>query len=268
MSVQSAAITMVYNEAVFLPLWLDYYGKNLGYNNLYIIDHGSDDGSTTRIPGNIIKIPRTDFDDVQRVTFINSLQKALFSYFDCVIYTDCDEFLIPHPNHYTCLGTYLKQHPHSSVVRAVGVDVVQHDLALAPVDFTQPILPQRPYGFVTPWESKPLITRTPVTWAPGFHDCDQPSVLDEALWLFHLKFCDLRHALARLNLTRSMKWSQQGMAFGQHQRHRDEDLLALVRTLIAEQQAEGLEQLPLTELLANGGYSKLRHIPAPFLPRL
>lgn len=268
MSAQSAAITMVYNEAVFLPLWLDYYGKNLGYENLYIIDHGSDDGSTTRIPGNVIKIPRTDFDDVQRVAFINTFQKALFSYFKCVVYTDCDEFLLPRPDRYTCLAAYLKDHPHGDVVRAVGIDVVQHDMALPPVNFAHSILQQRPYGFVTPWESKPLIARTPVTWDPGFHNCDQPSFLDQDLWLFHLKFCDLRHALARLNLTRSMKWSQQGIAFGQHQRSRDEDLLGLMQNLIAEQQAEGLDQLPLADLLANGGSSKLRRIPEQFLPCL
>lgn len=268
MSVRSAAITMVYNEAVFLPLWLDYYGKNLGYDNLYIIDHGSDDGSTTRIPGNVLKIPRTDFDDAQRVAFINTFQKALFSYFECVFYTDCDEFLLPRPDRYTCLASYLKNNPHGNVVRAVGVEVMQNDLSLPPVDFTKAILPQRPYGFVSPWESKPLITRTPVEWSPGFHECNHPSFLDEDLWLFHLKLCDLHYALARLNLTRSMKWSQQGLSFGQHQRSRDEDLLALMQNLIAEQQPESLDQLPLADVLAQGGCSALRRIPAHFLPCL
>lgn len=266
MPARSAAITMVYNEAVFLPLWLDYYGKNIGYENIYIIDHGSDDGSTTRIPGNVIKLPRTPFDDVVRVNFINAFQKALFSYFDCVIYTDCDEFLVPRPDYATCLGSYLKDRPpQGGVIRAVGVDVVQHDLSLPSVHFSQNILPQRPYGFITPWESKPLVTRTPLEWQPGFHDCNHASVLDENLWLFHLKLCDLHNALARLSLTRAMKWSEQGIGFGQHQRSRDEDLVALVQNQIAEQQAESLDTLPVSEILAQGGYSKLRRIPDMFL---
>jgi hypothetical protein len=39
-----AAIAMVFNEPVFLPIWLAYYGVELGYENLFVIDDGSNDG--------------------------------------------------------------------------------------------------------------------------------------------------------------------------------------------------------------------------------
>lgn len=268
MGFRSAAITMVYNENKFLPIWIEYYGKNLGYDNLYIIDHGSDDGSTNDILGNVIKIPRTEFDDVQRVFFINNFHTSLLAYFDSVLYTDCDEFLVPRPDRYASLNNYLEQQPHGNVVRAVGVDVMPNTMTLPPVDFTSRILPQRPYGFVTPWESKPLISKVPTQWSPGFHNCNQPSVLDEELWLFHLKHCDLQKSLERLQLTRSMKWSEQGTAFGHHQRSRDEDLLHLVQTVVNEQEPAFLDSLPLTSILTNGGYSKLRRIPDMFLGSL
>ncbi|MGO2959556.1 MAG: glycosyltransferase family 2 protein [Acetobacter sp.] len=265
MTFRSAAITMAYNESIFLPVWLDYYGKNLGYDNLYIIDHGSDDGSTLRIPGNVIKIPRDDFDDVTRTSFINTLHASLLNYFDCVIYTDCDEYLVPRPDRYNSLASYLRRQPHGNVVRAVGVDVMPHALDLPPVNFSYDILPQRPYGFLTPWESKPLVAKIAPVWTPGFHDCDAPSILDEDLWLFHLKHCDQKRALARLNLTRSMNWSEQGSSFGHHQRCRDEDMLQLMQTLIEQQENDTLGTLPLTHMLAHGESSKLRHIPDMFL---
>ncbi|MCG4259333.1 glycosyltransferase family 2 protein [Acetobacter senegalensis] len=268
MGFRSAAVTMVYNEDKFLPIWIDYYGKNLGFENLYIIDHGSNDGSTARIPGNVIKIPRDNFDDVQRVGFINKFHASLLTYFDCVLYTDCDEFLVPRPTRYNSLVTYLREQHHGNVVRAVGVDVMPNAMLLPPVNFASNILPQRPYGFITPWESKPLVTKVPTEWSPGFHNCNQPSILDEDLWLFHLKHCDLQRSLTRLNLTRSMKWSEQGAAFGHHQRSRDEDLIHLVQTVVNEQEDASLDNLPITSLLAEGGYSKLRRIPDMFLPCL
>ena len=40
-----AAVTMVYNEPEFIPLWIKYYGEQVGKENCYIVDNGSDDGS-------------------------------------------------------------------------------------------------------------------------------------------------------------------------------------------------------------------------------
>jgi len=38
-------MTMVFNERIFLPIWLAHYGVQFGYENLFIIDDGSNDGS-------------------------------------------------------------------------------------------------------------------------------------------------------------------------------------------------------------------------------
>ncbi|MBS0959271.1 glycosyltransferase family 2 protein [Acetobacter thailandicus] len=269
MGFRSAAITMVYNESKILPVWLDYYGSNLGYDNLYIIDHGSDDGSTTRIPGNVIKIPRDDFDDVQRAAFITHLHTALLKSFDCVIYTDCDEFLLPRPDRYNSLASYLKLQPHGNNIRAVGIDVMPGNLSLPPVDFSRDILPQRPYGFLTPWESKPLVAKIPTQWEPGFHECNQHSLLDEDLWLFHLKLCDIDYAMKRLHVTRSMKWNlSHNPDSGAHQRRSDQEMRDFFDAVVRGQEPGYLSDLPLTELLSRGSTSKLRRIPDMFLQYL
>src|SRR5436190_17272313 len=43
-----AALTMVQNEAVFLPIWLRYYSRFFGPDDLYVLDHDTSDGSTDR----------------------------------------------------------------------------------------------------------------------------------------------------------------------------------------------------------------------------
>ena len=38
---------MVYNEAVFLPIWLRYYSRFFAPDDIYVLDHESTDGSTS-----------------------------------------------------------------------------------------------------------------------------------------------------------------------------------------------------------------------------
>src|SRR5438128_2474590 len=141
----TAAITMVYNEAYFLPIWLRYYSSQLGWQNLYVVDHGSTDGSIEAGSCNLIRIPRSDFDDAVRAKMISRLHASLLSYFDTVIYTDVDEFIVPRPSKYDGLADYCQKKPHA-VSRCVGIDVFQHNTSLPELDLAKPILPQRPYG--------------------------------------------------------------------------------------------------------------------------
>ncbi len=52
-------VTMAYNEATMLPLWLRHYERQVGAENCYVLDHGSSDGSTVGINANLIRLPRT-----------------------------------------------------------------------------------------------------------------------------------------------------------------------------------------------------------------
>ncbi len=63
-----AALTFAYNELVNLPIWRRYYGQQFGEHNLFLIDHGSDDGSTDDLGDvNRIGLPHTPFDDAKKV---------------------------------------------------------------------------------------------------------------------------------------------------------------------------------------------------------
>lgn len=41
-----AAITIVHNEPVFLPIWLRYYARFFGAEDLYVLDNDTTGGST------------------------------------------------------------------------------------------------------------------------------------------------------------------------------------------------------------------------------
>lgn len=222
-----AAITMVYNEHLYLPIWLRYYGRSLGAENLFVIDHGSDDGSTARHAQggwNRIRLPRDEFDEEARAAMLSHFAASLLKYYDVVMYTDCDEMLLPDPEKHASLKAYCEQLPHDAV-RAVGVDVVHIPRRQRPFKPRLGVLEQRRFGVFAPRWCKPLIVRKPVTWAPGFHNCRSLSVpVDPELSLFHLKYIDLDACLARLKLTREqIRWSARTFEINASSHHRAAD---------------------------------------------
>ncbi len=181
-----AVITMVHNEAFFLPLWYRHYGSQLGPDNLYVIDHGSTDGSVSESYGNRIRIARDKFDDASRAVMVADLHKSLLRFYDAVIYTDVDEIIIPRSSRYAGLVDYAERRS-VAVPRCCGVNVVPQSPAAPELDLSLFLLPQRPVAFPTHWYCKPLLASQPMEWAPGFHDCKAPAATDPDLFLFHMK---------------------------------------------------------------------------------
>jgi len=119
----TAVITFVYNEAVNLPIWQKYYGRIFGGENLFIIDHGSSDGSTGLVGrANKILLPRTELDEHKRCVYMADFHKALLNYFDTVIYTDCDEILVPDLSEYQNLADYVDRSDFEYIA-PIGLDV-------------------------------------------------------------------------------------------------------------------------------------------------
>src|SRR5262245_11380328 len=93
-----AAITMAYNEAAFLPIWVNHYGSALGESNLFVIDDGSTDGSASANGGyNYLRKGRAAFDEDDRALLVSEFHKQLLSAYDTVIFTDVDELIVVDP---------------------------------------------------------------------------------------------------------------------------------------------------------------------------
>jgi Glycosyl transferase family 2 len=219
-----AIVTMVYNESINLPIWIRHYARHCPGAALFVVDHGSDDGSTSWLAGvSLIPLPRTPFDDQTRAEAIADLQHALLRYYDVVIYTDCDEMLVADPVKYSSLPELLAA-VKSDVIAPTGLMLQQLMDFEPPIDLSRPVLGQRRYAFFGSSMCKPLIARVPLRWAPGFHWCNQAPDFRADLFQFHLKRMDIGVFMARLKLTRGMDWSERALAaFGRHQRTSDAD---------------------------------------------
>ena len=215
-----AAITMVYNEGRALQRWIEYYSKQDGAQNCFVIDHGSDDESTVSLEDvKVLKIPRSPQDDIRRTNSISHFTNYLLCWYDYVIYVDCDEFLVADPRKYNGLYDYCGT-VRPEYMTSIGINIIHvasQEPGLTP---GRPILSQRSYGMFVSAMSKPNITSTPVLWSPGFHHRDRPAVFGD-LFLFHLRYADVGEGLARLQTTRKMAW--QSEKDGAHQRVLDED---------------------------------------------
>jgi hypothetical protein len=201
-----AMVTMLYNEPDFLPRWLDYYGRQVGLENCYVIDHGSNDGSTQDLRGaNHIRIPRSPMDEIKRSAFVSELVNSLLKWFDFVAYTDVDEFLVVDPARFSSLRDYCTKTDHD-VTTAFGFNVIHRMHQNVPITAGQTILSQRRWLFPNSSMAKPLLTRIPLQWPGGFHSWNGPAVFD-GLFNFHLAYFDFDITMRRQAKRRSVEWA-------------------------------------------------------------
>ena len=221
-----AAVTMVYNEPDYMDIWRRHYGRQVGEDNCYVIDHGSDDGTTEQLGAvNVMRIPRSPKDNELRAALVSTFCAELLSRYDAVLHVDIDELLVPDPRYHRNLDDCAKAMT-GPVMHAIGLDVWHLAETEPPIDVTQPISLQRGWTWFNSALCKPAIIREPVKWSPGFHSVDAP-VAFEHLFLFHLRYFDVERGLRRLARTRAMAWAHDYA--GAHQRQPDEKWLNFVR---------------------------------------
>jgi hypothetical protein len=218
-----AVMTMAYNENVNLPIWRDHYRRALPHGELFVIDHGSDDGSTTGLQGvSRIPLPRRRMDEIQRSRFIGLLQTSLLQYYDFVIYTDCDELIVVEPELCLTLEAYLGTCGYD-YASPIGLNI-QHIVDAEPdLRDGMPNLAQRRICYFHSQMCKPLISRVRMKWDPGFHRCDLPLRVDRNLYLFHLKCADRARGLARQKISQRVRWSRKAIEAQHSAHHRLED---------------------------------------------
>jgi hypothetical protein len=191
-----AIFTMVYNEPVYLPIWLRYYSQFFAPEDIYVIDNGSTDGSTDR-PGFERSVVPTDcVDATYQRNMVQQKQHDLISLYDKVLYTDVDEFVVPHPSTGT-LGDYIDRFG-SDYVNCNGFEVLHIKEDEPSLDVTRPILEQRSYWFpCDAYMSKPLLARIPMEWDLGCHSTPKGSRKDSSLYLLHMHRADFNICLTR-----------------------------------------------------------------------
>ena len=215
-----AIITTVYNEDVLLPIWLRYYGAHLGREHLYVIDDGSNDGSTTGLDGvNVIRLERAPIDQDSRAFTVSLFHREMLKHYDVVIFTDVDEFLVVDPLVKLGLADYIGKHAGAHT-NAIGFDVIhnQFDEAIYSPDLG--VFRQRRYLKFTRAYCKQLIHREPVLWMPGFHYTNMSRSPGVGLYLFHLRAVDYELSRRRINNRNKLAWSERSLRKGQGAQNR------------------------------------------------
>lgn len=205
MTKQIAAITTVRNDALFLPKWIAHYGAAFGFQNLYVFLDGHDQPRPD-CPGgdqvNFIHIPHKPLERVpamrRRARTMSDLARGLWLYFDVVLATDVDEFLIVDPNTGKNLAQYLGAIKDHKTVSGLGLDVGQHVDLEAALDPSQPYLGQRRFAHLSSRYTKPVVAFQPVTWGSGMHRIKgQDFHIDPNLFLFHFGMVDYQRATGK-----------------------------------------------------------------------
>ena len=215
-----AIVTFVYNESKQLPRWLRHYSKHVeSDSDLYIVDHGSDDGSLDHAPIAVNKIRLTREDGSERLQawraqFIANLTNKLLQEYRAVIYTDCDEYLVVDPLVSERLCDYINM--PNVATNAIGFDVL-HDFDKEPPLDSWPISSIRKnYQFVAAM-CKPAIVLSGhnIVWGSGFHVSNMIPKFGD-LYLFHARYADITEGLDRLKITREIYNPQLDKAHTNH----------------------------------------------------
>ena len=189
---RTCAFVFAHNESHFLPLWLRYYVPQV--DHVVIVDHGTTDGS---IPAGF-EVIELDADKAFRYDYTNTqlrrIQRELLERFDVVVYSDCDEYIVPDPFRWDGLREYIDL-METEYVSCNGHDVIQVD-GETPLDLSAPVLAQRSMMVHDTLYDKPLISSVPLIWVTGTHYASHfdgnrlPALRDDGLMLFHLKRAD------------------------------------------------------------------------------
>lgn len=195
-----AALTMVRNDEFYLRKWVEYYGRELGRENLYIFFDGTDqrvpdfcEGCYTHLrernPQHVVKAEK------DRLGYLSEQAAVLMNEegYDLVIGTDADEFLVVDPALGVSLADYLGGLKIRTSVSALGIDVGQHLDCEGVIDGSRPFLEQRHYAYICSRYTKPSVIARPVRWGSGFHRVKRHDFrIDKNLFLFHFGSIDLK----------------------------------------------------------------------------
>ena len=200
-----AAITMVRNDDFFLRKWVEYYGRELGRDNIYIYYDGEDQSIADFCQGtNVYVHPKIGTQVVSaekgRLKFLSDKAAELFAKgYDLVIGVDADEYIIVDPKLGVSLGEFLSSQDIDISLSPLGLDFGQKLGEESELSLDHPFLSQRHYAQIGTRYTKPSIIASPCQWGSGFHRIKGHNFhIGRDLYLLHFGYADKRILKERL----------------------------------------------------------------------
>lgn len=189
-----AVITMSRDSGPVLRHWVEHYRRQLGPDDVFVIDDHSVDGSTDDLPCTVLRLPYLDKYPFEpsRMGILSGLATSLLFAYDAVLLADADEFVVADPAQHASLRHFAAARAGTEVAGVLGYNVI-HRIGVEPaLDFDAPsLLRQRAFARFTPLMCKPALKWVDAPWGHASHGIRHPFAPDPELFMFHLKFADL-----------------------------------------------------------------------------
>lgn len=202
-----AVFTIAKDESVILPIWLKHYRQTFSDEDIYVLDHETKDGSTTNTGVNVIPIFNSEAGrHYWLVEQAQKFQAELLEKYEVVIYTDADEII--YSNRDGSLLDALEDFRNSDrqYVNVIGYESVHIMDEEKPLDLSKPIIAQRQKWSREPVYDKPLLTKIPLAYSVGFHQCQYPVSYGFELYMLHLHRMDYDIMLQR-HVWKNKEWN-------------------------------------------------------------
>ena len=200
-----ATLTMVRNDDFFLRKWVEYYGSELGKENLYIYYDGEDQAIGDFCQGtNVFVHPKIGTQVVTaekgRLRFLSQKAAELFAQgYDLVIGVDADEYIVVDPKLGVGLREYLSDQSIDVCLSPLGLDFGQKLGEEDDLSMESSFLSQRHYAQIGTRYTKPSIIAQPCRWGSGFHRVKGHNFhIASDLYLLHFGYADKRLLEERL----------------------------------------------------------------------
>ena len=262
-----AIFTIVKNEKIFLPIWLEHYKKHFNTTDIFILDHDSDDDSITSemvdIGINIVPINYPfAFDHNWLNKTVIDYQKTLLEKYKCVLFAEADELVyslrglnvsisefLSNDNlkYSTCKGYDVIQVPNETDLQKIYGLAGEYKIGLN----INGIFHYRKHWAPNPQHyNKTLLSKIPLTWCLGFHRTEFRPVYDD-LFLAHLHRMDFNLMCNRNERAKKFTFANENPLLGEQ--NKTFDVVKLINffndhapvELIPEEHIYALKRMPL-----------------------
>ncbi len=197
---------MVRNDDFYLRKWVEYYGRELGKENLWIYFDGTDQTIAPFCEGTNAFLHEKIGNQVVaaekgRLRFLSERAASLLEQgYDLVIGVDADEFIVVDPKRELSLREYLSAQKIGVSLSALGLDFGQKLGEEGDITGNEHFLKQRHYAQIGTRYTKPSIVAKPCIWGSGFHRIKGHNFhIAKDLYLMHFGYFDKRRLEERFS---------------------------------------------------------------------
>lgn len=203
---KAAVFTIVHNEKVFFPLWLKHYSKYFEACDIYVLDHGTADGSLEGSGFNKREVVNSStFDHSWLLVTVQNYFRELLLDYEYVLFAEADEFI-------EYLDGGLRKFIDSLTKESVlckGFEPVQKSDEFS-INWNEPILQQRKFHRWNSNYNKILLANFPLEWSVGFHRSynSNENICESNLYLAHLRYVDFQILYDRIQSRLDLPFSE------------------------------------------------------------